>query len=93
MIDVYVTLIVAHSEEAAAPTCERRLGQSPLGAFVDRGDEGTAEPLVLLLRAGNAGPNPVVDRRAVIRAALAQLPGGTAGHEGADPHRWRRWQA
>ena len=39
---------------------------------------GTGEPLAFLLRAGNAGSNTVVDHQAVIRAALAQLPGGHA---------------
>jgi hypothetical protein len=33
----------------------------------------------VLLRAGNAGSNTVVDYQAVIRAALAQLPAVRAG--------------
>jgi hypothetical protein len=42
----------------------------------DHGPEGTGEPLAFGLRAGNAGSNTVADHKAVIRAALAQLPGG-----------------
>ncbi len=77
VIDVDATLVTAHSEkEGAAPTFKRGFGFHPLGAFVDHGAEGTGEPLSFLLRAGNAGSNTVVDHKTVIRAALAQLPGG-----------------
>ncbi len=48
---------------------------NPLWAFVDHGAEGTGEPLAFLLRRGNAGSNTVTDRKAVITAALAQMPG------------------
>jgi hypothetical protein len=47
-----------------------------LWAFLDHGAEGTGEPLAFVLRPGNAGSNTVADHIAVIRAALAQLPGG-----------------
>src|SRR4051794_2002427 len=71
------TLVTAHSEkEAAAPTFKRGFGFHPLWAFLDHGPEGTGEPLAFLLRRGNAGSNTVVDHIAVLRAALAQLPGG-----------------
>jgi hypothetical protein len=76
MIDVDATLVTAHSEkESAAPTLKRSFGFHPLWAFVDHGSEGTGEPLAFGLRAGNAGSNTVVDHIAVLRAALAQLPG------------------
>ncbi len=79
MIDVDATLVAAHSEkESAAPTFKRGFSFHPLWAFVDHGAEGTGEPLAFGLRAGNAGSNTVVDHQAVIRAALAQLPGGHA---------------
>jgi hypothetical protein len=79
VIDVDATLVTAHSEkESAAPTFKRGFGFHPLWAFVDHGAEGTGEPLAFLLRAGNAGSNTVADHKAVIRAALAQLPGGHA---------------
>jgi hypothetical protein len=79
VIDVDATLVTAHSEkEAAAPTFKRGFGHHPLWAFVDHGAEGTGEPLAFLLRAGNAGSNTVADHKAVIRAALAQLPGGSS---------------
>jgi MoxR-like ATPase len=77
VIDVDATLVTAHSEkECAAPTFKRGFGFHPLWAFVDHGPQGTGEPLAFLLRAGNAGSNTVVDHKAVIAAALAQLPGG-----------------
>jgi hypothetical protein len=77
VIDVDATLVGAHSEkEFAAPTFKRGFGFHPLWAFCDHGAEGTGEPLAFVLRPGNAGSNTVVDHIAVLRAALAQLPGG-----------------
>src|SRR3954463_2587837 len=77
VIDVDATLVTAHSEkECAAPTFKHGFGFHPLWAFCDHGAEGTGEPLAFGLRAGNAGSNTVVDHIAVLRAALAQLPGG-----------------
>ncbi len=77
VIDVDATLVTAHSEkEQAAPTFKRGFGFHPLWAFCDHGPEGTGEPLAFLLRRGNAGSNTVADHITVLRAALAQLPGG-----------------
>jgi Transposase DDE domain group 1 len=77
VIDVDATLVTAHSEkESAAPTFKRGFGHHPLWAFLDHGAQGTGEPLAFLLRKGNAGSNTVADHLTVIRAALAQLPGG-----------------
>jgi hypothetical protein len=77
VIDVDATLVTAHSEkECAAPTFKRGFGFHPLWAFCDHGPEGTGEPLAFLLRRGNAGSNTVTDHISVLRAALAQLPGG-----------------
>jgi hypothetical protein len=79
VIDVDATLVTAHSEkESAAPTFKRGFGFHPLWAFCDHGTEGTGEPLAFVLRPGNAGSNTAVDHLAVLRAALAQLPGGHA---------------
>jgi hypothetical protein len=80
VIDVDATLVTAHSEkESAAPTFKRGFGFHPLWAFVDHGPEGTGEPLAFLLRPGNAGSNTVADHIAVLRTALAQLPGYEGG--------------
>jgi hypothetical protein len=80
VIDVDATLVTAHSEkERAAPTFKRGFGFHPLWAFVDHGPAGTGEPLAFGLRAGNAGSNTVADHKAVIRAALAQLPDHARG--------------
>jgi Transposase DDE domain group 1 len=79
IIDTDATLITAHSDkEQAAPTFKRGFGFHPLWSFADHGSEGTGEPLSFLLRAGNAGSNTAADHIAVVRAALAQLPGRTA---------------
>jgi DDE family transposase len=80
VIDVDATLVTAHSEkESAAPTFKRGFGFHALWAFLDHGPAGTGEPLAFLLRAGNAGSNTVTDHIAVLRAALAQLPGHAHG--------------
>ena len=75
VVDADATLVTAHSEkEAAAPTFKRGYGHHPLCAFVDHGQNGTGEPLSMLLRPGNAGSNTAADHIAVIRSALKQLP-------------------
>jgi hypothetical protein len=43
-------------------------------AFVDHGEHGTGEPLVVQLRPGTASPWAKTDHIAVLDAALAQLP-------------------
>ena len=81
VIDLDATLVTAHSEkENAAPTFKRGFGFHPLCAFLDHGPAGTGEPLAILLRPGNAGSNTATDHIAVIRQALAQLPGHRPGH-------------
>jgi hypothetical protein len=45
-----------------------------LTAFVDHGQNGTGEPVAMLLRRGNAGSNTAADHISVIRSALRQLP-------------------
>lgn len=80
IVDVDATLVTAHSEkEGAAPTFKRGFGFHPLWAFVDHGDDGTGEPLAVLLRPGNAGSNTACDHITVMREALRQLPGHQPG--------------
>ena len=80
VVDVDATLVTAHSEkENAAPTFKRGFGFHPLCAFVDHGAAGTAEPLAIALRPGNAGSDTAADHITVISAALRQLPGARAG--------------
>jgi hypothetical protein len=80
VIDTDATLVTAHSDkEHAAPTFKRGYGFHPLCAFVDHGGDGTGEPLSVLLRPGNAGSNTAADHIAVVKAAVAQLPGHTSG--------------
>lgn len=80
IVDLDATLITAHSEkDQARPTYKRGFGFHPLCAFVDHGAQGSGEPLTFLLRPGNAGSNTAADHIAVIKAALAQLPGHSPG--------------
>jgi Transposase DDE domain group 1 len=80
IIDDDATLITAHSEkEQAAPTFKRGFGFHPIWTFADHGGQGTGEPLSFLLRNGNAGSNTAADHIAVVKAALAQLPGHKSG--------------
>lgn len=80
IIDLDATLVSAHSEkEQAAPTFKRGFGFHPLCAFVDHGEDGTGEPLHLMLRPGNAGSNTAADHITATRKALAQLPGYQPG--------------
>jgi hypothetical protein len=80
IIDADATLITAHSDkEQAAPTFKRGFGFHPLWTFADHGAQGSGEPLAVLLRAGNAASNTAADHIAVVRAALAQLPGHRRG--------------
>jgi Transposase DDE domain group 1 len=80
IVDLDATLITAHSDkEGAQPTFKRGFGTHPLCAFADHGPAGTGEPLALLLRPGNAGSNTAADHIAVVKKALAQLPGHRPG--------------
>ena len=75
VVDIDATLVTAHSDkELAAPTFKRGFGHHPLTAFVDHGQNGTGEPVAMLLRRGNAGSNTAADHITVIRQALRQLP-------------------
>ncbi len=80
IIDLDATLVTSHSEkEHAAPTFKRGFGFHPLWAFADHGQQGTGEPLAVLLRAGNAGSNTAADHITVTRQALTQLPSHRPG--------------
>jgi len=80
IVDVDATLVTAHSDkESAAPTYKRGFGHHPLWAFADHGQDGTGEPLAVLLRPGNAGSNTATDHITVLKQAFAQLPGHQPG--------------
>lgn len=75
IIDLDATLVTAHSDkERAAPNFKQGYGFHPLGAWADHGADGTGEPLVVMLRPGNAGSNTAADHQQVLAAALSQLP-------------------
>ena len=79
IIDLDATLVTAHSDkEHAAPTFKKGYGFHPLCAFADHGSSGTGEPLVIMLRPGNAGSNTASDHQQVIAAAPDQAGLGRA---------------
>jgi hypothetical protein len=75
IVDIDATLVSAHSDkEQAGPTHKRSFGFAPMCAFVDHGEHGTGEALVLQLRPGKASPWDKSDHLEVLDQALAQLP-------------------
>ena len=80
VVDIDATLVTSHSDkEQARPTFKRGFGHHPLWALADHGQDGTGEPLAVLLRPGNAGSNTAADHITVPRDALRQLPGHRSG--------------
>jgi hypothetical protein len=76
-LDVDATIVTACSEkEQAAPTWKKTFGFHPLTVFADHGQDGSGEPLAIMLRPGNAGSNTAADHIEAVRLALAQLPKG-----------------
>ena len=77
VVDLDASLLNSHSEkEDARPTWKKGFGFHPLCSFVDHGLLGTGEPLVTLLRPGNAGSNTVADHIQVVKDSVKQLPVG-----------------
>jgi hypothetical protein len=80
IVDLDSTLVTAHSDkEWAQPTHKRTFGFAPMCAFVDHGEHGTGEPLVLQLRPGKASPWNKDDHIDALDLALRQLPVGERG--------------
>jgi hypothetical protein len=61
-------------KEQAAPTWKKTFGHHPMTAWADHGQDGNGEPLAIVLRAGNAGPDTAADHIEAAGLALAQLP-------------------
>jgi len=75
IVDIDATLVTAHSDkEGAQPTFKRGYGFAPMCAFVDHGEHGTGETLVVELRPGKASPWSSADHLTTLDHALAQLP-------------------
>jgi hypothetical protein len=80
IVDLDSTLVTAHSDkELAEPTYKRTFGFSPMCVFVDHGEHGTGEPLVLDLRPGKASPFDKEDHITALDHALDQLPASERG--------------
>ena len=74
-VDIDATIVTSCSEkEQACPTWKKTFGFHPLAVFADHGQDGTGEPLAIVLRPGNAGSNTAADHIEATRLALAQLP-------------------
>ncbi len=83
VLDIDASLVEIHSENKTdtAPTYKGGFGFHPMFCFAD----ATGEALAGLLRPGNAGANSIADHRAVLDAAIRQLPAGVAaGHRPGD---------
>ena len=75
IVDIDGVLVLAHSEKQdATATWKKTFGHHPLMGFVDHGRGGSGEPVVGLLRPGNAGSNTAADHIQATTLALAQLP-------------------
>ncbi|TJZ59163.1 IS1380 family transposase [Streptomyces piniterrae] len=75
IVDLDGVLVLAHSEKQdATATWKKTFGHHPLTGFVDHGRGGSGEPVVALLRPGNAGSNTASDHITAAKLALAQLP-------------------
>lgn len=75
ILDLDSTLVTAHSEkERAGPTYKHGFGFAPMCGFVDHGEHGTGETLVVQLRPGTASPFDKADHIAALELALDQLP-------------------
>ncbi|WP_171814391.1 transposase [Arthrobacter dokdonensis] len=92
VIDIDVSLRNSNSEkEDARPTWKNGFAFHQLCSMVDHGILGTGEPLVTLLRPGNAGSNTAADQIQVVKDSIKQLPEGyRARADNHDPHRLRR---
>jgi Transposase DDE domain group 1 len=67
--------VIAHPEkEQACPTWKKTFGHHPMTAWADHGADGNGEPLAIVLRAGNAGPDTAADHIEAAGLALAKLP-------------------
>jgi hypothetical protein len=75
IIDADATLVLAQTDakQGAAGTYKHTFGFAPLLAYLDRG-QAPGEPLVGLLRPGNASPGAAGDLMELVDLALAQLP-------------------
>lgn len=75
ILDIDPTLLTAHSDkEGAARTYKRGYGFHPICAFVDHGEAGTGDMLVIDLRPGSASAVESADHGRTLEQALAQLP-------------------
>jgi hypothetical protein len=75
IVDLDEVLVIAHSDKQdAVATWKKTFGHHPLMEFVDHGRGGSGEPVVGLLRPGNAGSNTAAQlvttgRRRILRLA------------------------
>ncbi|GGS12185.1 hypothetical protein GCM10010236_78310 [Streptomyces eurythermus] len=92
IVDLDGVLVLARSEKQdEAATWKKSFGHHPLMGFVAQGRGGSGEPVVGLLRPGDAGSSAAADHITAARLALAQLPKTVpAGTADPDPRRLRR---
>ncbi len=75
IIDPDATIVIAHSQkDQACPARKKTFGHHPMTGWAGHGQDGNGEPLAIVPRAGNAGPDTVADHIEAAGLALAQLP-------------------
>lgn len=78
VVDIDGVLVLTHPEKQdAAATWTKTFGHHPLMGFVDHGRGESGEPVVGLLRPGNAGSNTAADHIEATRLALPSCPNGS----------------
>jgi hypothetical protein len=56
-VDLDATIVIAHSEKCqAAPTWKKTFGFHPMTTWADHGQDGSGEPLAIMLRSETPGP-------------------------------------
>ncbi len=75
IIDPDATIVIAHSQkDQGCPARKKNFGHHPMTGWAGHGQDGNGEPLAIVPRAGNAGPDTVADHIEAAGLALAQLP-------------------
>jgi len=83
-VDIDATIVTSCSEkDQAAPTWKKTFGFHPLTVFADHGRGGSGEPLAIMLRPGNAGPDTA--SAAPARRLALGLPHHRRDHPAARP--------
>lgn len=95
LVDIDATVVTSCSQnERAAPTWKKTYGFHPLTVFADHGAGRNGEPLAIMLRPGNAGPNTAAGHRdeavgmIIGGPVVTALTGALVGSRGCCSRTW-----